>query len=85
MHDNLYKEFNPVRFSGDEWVAIAIAAGDDGCRFVKNLKIICDANRLRCEEADGRYEIVRARPAAKESEPPDGGGANGPLWERSLT
>ena len=26
--------------------------------------------------ADGRYEIVRARPAAKESEPPDGDGAN---------
>ncbi|HUX16056.1 MAG TPA: hypothetical protein VMW52_06255, partial [Phycisphaerae bacterium] len=56
VYDNLYKEFNPVKFSGDE--RVAIAAGDAGCRFVKNLKAICDANQLRCEEADGRYEIV---------------------------
>ena len=27
VYDNLYKEFNPVKFSGDEWVAIARAAG----------------------------------------------------------
>jgi hypothetical protein len=63
---------------------LPIAAGAAGYRFVKNLKAICDANRLRCEEADGRYEIVRARPTAKESEPPASDGANGPPWERSL-
>jgi alpha-L-fucosidase len=27
VYDNLYKEFNPVKFSGEEWVAIAKAAG----------------------------------------------------------
>jgi alpha-L-fucosidase len=27
VYDNLYKEFNPVKFSGEEWVAIARAAG----------------------------------------------------------
>jgi len=27
VYDNLYKEFNPVKFRGDEWVAIAGAAG----------------------------------------------------------
>jgi len=55
---------------------LPIAAGAAGYRFVKNLKAICDANRLRCEEVDGRYEIVRARPAAKESEPTASDGAN---------
>ncbi len=27
VYDNLYKEFNPVKFNADEWVAIAKAAG----------------------------------------------------------
>lgn len=27
VYDNLYKEFNPVRFNADEWVAVARAAG----------------------------------------------------------
>lgn len=27
VYDNLYKEFNPVRFNADEWIAVAQAAG----------------------------------------------------------
>jgi transcriptional regulator with XRE-family HTH domain len=38
--------------------AIPLVVGAAGWGIVKGIKAICEANNLKCEEIDGRYEIV---------------------------
>jgi len=45
---------------------IPVIAGAAGYGFVKGIKAICEANKLNCEEKDGRYEIVPKASEEKE-------------------